>query len=156
MAQEFKPQAAGHGDGSDPREHSIPELMRALAEETTTLMRQELDLAKAEMAQKGKQAGLGIGMFGAAGIIALFALGALTACFIAALAAAMPAWLGALLVTMIYAASAGAVALVANLDYSRQLPQCPNKRLKPSRRMWNGPRPKRNPGGNRRDSSANG
>jgi len=73
----------------DPRNKSIPELMRELADETTTLVKQELDLAKAEMAEKGKQAGLGVGLCGAAGIIGLFALGALTACFIAALALAV-------------------------------------------------------------------
>lgn len=77
-------QAVSHNLNGD-HDKSIPELMRALADETTTLVKQELDLAKAEMTQKGKEAGVGIGMFGAAGIVALFALGALTACFIAVL-----------------------------------------------------------------------
>ncbi|HET7518888.1 MAG TPA: phage holin family protein, partial [Actinomycetes bacterium] len=69
---------------------------------------QELELAKAELTQKGKQAGAGAGLFGGAGAIGLAALGALTACFILALDALVPAWLAALLVAVVY----GIVAFV--------------------------------------------
>ncbi|HZT95749.1 MAG TPA: phage holin family protein [Chloroflexota bacterium] len=108
---------------------SIPELMRQLADETTTLVKQELDLAKAEMTQKGKEAGLGIGMFGAAGIIGLFALGALTACFIAALSLAMQVWLAALIVAVVYAAIAGAVALVGKQRLKEGMPPKPDQTI---------------------------
>jgi uncharacterized membrane protein YqjE len=81
---------------------SLPELLKQLSEQTTRLVHQELELAKAELQQKGKQAGMGAGMFGGAGALGLAALGALTACFILALNAIMPAWLAALIVAVVY------------------------------------------------------
>ena len=99
-------------DGAaDPRHQSTAELLKQLSTETTTLVRQELELAKAEMAEKGKEAGKGIGMFGAAGILGLLALGAFTAFAIAVLDTAMETWLAALIVTVVYAAIAGVLAL---------------------------------------------
>ena len=65
-------------DQADLRERPIGELLKELSTQTTTLVRQELELAKAEMAEKGKQAGVGVGMFGGAGIFGMLALGALT------------------------------------------------------------------------------
>jgi uncharacterized membrane protein YqjE len=97
---------AGHGD--DLRDRSLGELLKQLSQETTQLVHQELELAKAELSQKGKQAGAGAGMFGGAGALGLAALGALTACFILALNAIMPAWLAALIVAVVY----GIVAFV--------------------------------------------
>jgi hypothetical protein len=94
------------GPGEDLRDRPIGELMKQLAEETTTLVRQELDLAKAEMREKGKRAAPGFGMWGAAGVVALLALGALTAFFILALDGAMPNWLAALIVALVYGAVA--------------------------------------------------
>jgi hypothetical protein len=88
------------------RDRPVGELMRELAEETSTLVRQELELAKAEMAQKGRRAGPGIGMVGAAAVIGLAALGALTAFFILALDGAIANWLAALIVALVYAAIA--------------------------------------------------
>jgi uncharacterized membrane protein YqjE len=89
-------------DTEDLRDRSMGELLRQLSQETTRLVHQELELAKAELQQKGKQAGAGAGMFGGAGALGLAALGALTACFILALNAIMPAWLAALLVAVVY------------------------------------------------------
>jgi hypothetical protein len=86
----------------DLRERPMGELLKQLSQETTQLVHQELELAKAELQQKGKQAGAGAGMFGGAGALGLAALGALTACFILALNAVMPAWLAALLVAVVY------------------------------------------------------
>jgi uncharacterized membrane protein YqjE len=90
------------GDGDDLRDRSMGELLKQLSEQTTRLVHQELELAKAELQQKGKQAGMGAGMFGGAGALGLAALGALTACFILALNAVMPAWLAALIVAVVY------------------------------------------------------
>ncbi|HXQ55398.1 MAG TPA: phage holin family protein, partial [Actinomycetes bacterium] len=73
------------GDTEDLRERSLGELLKQLSEQTTRLVHQELELAKAELTQKGRQAGAGAGMFGGAGALGLAALGALTACFILAL-----------------------------------------------------------------------
>jgi MFS family permease len=98
----------GPGDSEDLRERPIGELLKQLSEETTRLVHQELELAKAELTQKGKQAGAGAGLFGAAGVIGLLAAAALTTCFILALDAVMPAWLAALLVAVVY----GVIALV--------------------------------------------
>jgi uncharacterized membrane protein YqjE len=89
--------------GSDDlRDRSLGELLKQLSEQTTQLVHQELELAKAELTQKGKQAGAGAGLFGGAGALGLAALGALTACFILALNAVMPAWLAALIVAVVY------------------------------------------------------
>lgn len=66
-------------------ELSVPELMRQLSDQTATLVRQELELAKAELTVKGKRVGIGAGMFGAAGVFGLYALGAFTAAVILAL-----------------------------------------------------------------------
>jgi uncharacterized membrane protein YqjE len=85
----------------------IGELLKQLASETATLVRQELDLAKAEMREKAGKAGPGFGMWGAAGAVALLAAGALTAFLILALDGVMPNWLAALIVGLVYAAVAG-------------------------------------------------
>lgn len=118
---------ADHPGSASPRDQSIGELLKELSEQTSTLVRQELDLAKAEMAQKGKKAGLGAGMVGAAGVLALLALGALTACLIAALATGMKTWLAALIVAVVYAAIAGAVALVGKNRVQEATPPVPEQ-----------------------------
>jgi hypothetical protein len=90
----------------DLRDRPIGELLKQLADETTTLVRQELDLAKAEMREKAGKAGPGFGMWGAAGAMGLLAAGALTAFLILALDGVMPNWLAALVVGLVYAAIA--------------------------------------------------
>jgi uncharacterized membrane protein YqjE len=87
-------------------EQPIGELLKQLASETTTLVRQELELAKAEMREKAGKAGPGFGMIGAAGGVALLALGALTTFFVLALNGALPNWLAALIVAIVYGAIA--------------------------------------------------
>ena len=94
----------------DLKERPLGELVRRLSEQTSTLVRQELDLARAELTQKGKRASRGAGLLAAAGVAALLGLGALTACLILVLDAVMPAWLAALLVALAYAAIAAALA----------------------------------------------
>jgi uncharacterized membrane protein YqjE len=89
----------------------IGELLKQLANETATLVRQELDLAKAEMREKAGKAGPGFGMWGAAGATGLLALGSLTAFLILALDGAMPNWLAALIVGLVYAGVAGVLYL---------------------------------------------
>jgi tetrahydromethanopterin S-methyltransferase subunit C len=96
---------------NDLRDRPIGELMKQLAQETTTLVRQEIELAKAEVTQKGRRAGVGIGILGAAGVVGLLTAGALTAFLILVLDTFMPAWLAALIVTVVYAAIAGVLYL---------------------------------------------
>jgi uncharacterized membrane protein YqjE len=91
----------------DLRERPVGELLKQLANETATLVRRELDLAKAEMREKAGKAGPGFGMWGAAGVTALLSLGSLTAFLILALDGAMPNWLAALIVGLVWAAIAG-------------------------------------------------
>ena len=95
----------------DLRDRPIGDLLRELSNQTTTLVKQELDLAKAEMREKGKKAGVGIGMWGAAGVVGLLALGALTAFLILVLDEVMPDWLAALIVAAVYGAIAGVLYL---------------------------------------------
>jgi uncharacterized membrane protein YqjE len=101
--------AADHNN--DLRGHGTGELLRALLDHTTTLVRQEIELAKAELGEKGKKAGLGAGMFGGAGLFGVFALAALTTCIIVALDSAMPLWLAALIVAVVYGAIGAVLAL---------------------------------------------
>jgi uncharacterized membrane protein YqjE len=98
-------------DSPDLRDQPVSELLKRLAHETTMLIRQELDLAKAEMREKMAKAGAGAGMWGGAGVAGLLALGSLTAFLILALDGAMPNWLAALIVGLIYAAIAGLLYL---------------------------------------------
>jgi uncharacterized membrane protein YqjE len=92
----------------DLRDQPVAELFKRLSEETSTLIRQELALAKAELAQKAKNAGLGIGFLGGAYVFARLMIATLTAAAILALAIVVPAWAAALIVTGVY----GLIALV--------------------------------------------
>jgi putative superfamily III holin-X len=109
------------------REQSASELLKQLSEQTSALARKEIELAKAELTAKGKRAGLGAGMFGGAGVFGLYALGALTACLILALATAMAAWLAALIVCVVYAAIAGALALTGKTKVKEATPPVPEQ-----------------------------
>jgi uncharacterized membrane protein YqjE len=93
------------------RQHGTGELLKELSDHTTTLVRQEIELAKAELGEKGKKAGLGAGMFGGAGLFGVFAFAALTTCIIVALDSAMPLWLATLIVAVVYGAIAAVLAL---------------------------------------------
>jgi hypothetical protein len=98
------------GTQTDLRDRPVGDLIKELSEQTGTLVRQELALAKAEMSEKGRVAASGAGLFGAAGLLALLAAGALTACLIAALDLAMPTWLAAVLVALVYGVAAALLA----------------------------------------------
>jgi uncharacterized membrane protein YqjE len=117
------------GDSDDPRERSIGELLKRLSEETTRLVHQELELAKAELTEKGRQAGAGAGLLGAAGAIGLLAAAALTTCFILALDAVMPAWLAALLVAVVYGVIAAVLALRGRDRVKQATPLVPQQTI---------------------------
>ena len=116
-------------DQGDLREQPLGELLKQLSEETTRLVRQELELAKAELTQKGKQAGAGAGLFGAAGAIGFLALAALTTCFILALNAVMPAWLAALLVAVVYGVVAAVLAMRGRAKVKQATPPVPEQTI---------------------------
>ena len=112
------------------RERPLGELVKQLATETSTLVKQEIDLAKAEMTEKGKKAGKGAGIFGAAGIIGFLALSALTACLIALLATALDhVWLAALIVALVYGAVAGVLALTGKKEVQEATPPAPEQTI---------------------------
>jgi Putative Actinobacterial Holin-X, holin superfamily III len=109
------------------REQSMGELFKQLSDELSTLVRQELRLAQAEMTEKGKRAGIGAGIVGGAGLVGVMAFGTLTACVVAALAEAMDVWLAALIVTVVYAAVAGVLALQGRERIQQATPPVPEQ-----------------------------
>src|SRR5919204_4624139 len=106
---------------------SVAELVKELSEQTSRLARHEVELAKAELAVKGKRAGLGAGMFGGAGLFGLYALGALTAAIILALATAVDGWLAGLIVAALYGAIAGVLALTGKNKVAEATPPVPEQ-----------------------------
>ena len=114
----------------------VPELLKDLSEQTTTLVRQEIELAKAEMTAKGKQVGIGAGAFGGAGVVALYAVGALTAAAILALSTAVDGWLAALIVGIVYAAVAGVLALVGKQKAQAGAPPVPERAISSTTAAW--------------------
>jgi hypothetical protein len=107
----------------------VGELLKQLSQETTTLVKQEIDLAKAEMSEKGKQAGVGIGMFGGAGVSGLLALIFLSLAAVAVLDTGMPTWLAALIVGTLWAALAGALALHGRSKVQQATPPAPEQSI---------------------------
>lgn len=116
-----------HTSDQSRRDESMGQLFKELSQDLSMLMRQELRLAQAEMTEKGKEAGLGIGMFGGAGVVLFLALQALTACFIALLSTTMKVWIAALIVSAAYAAVGGALALIAKQRVSNATPAVPEQ-----------------------------
>ena len=114
-------------DAEELRQLPTGELVRQLAADVTTLVRQEIALARTEMVTKGKRAGIGLGELGAAGVGALYALGALTACFIAALALLVPVWAAALVVAIVYSAITAGLALTGRRQLQENLPPTPER-----------------------------
>jgi hypothetical protein len=112
---------------STTSEPSVAELVKQLSEQSSRLARQEVELAKAELAVKGKRAGIGAGMFGGAGVFGFYAFGALTAAAVLALQTAMAAWLAALVVTAVLAAVAGVLALEGKRKVSQATPPMPEQ-----------------------------
>jgi nucleoside permease NupC len=113
---------------SQPRtEESMGQLVKELSDDLSTLIRQELALARAEMTMKGKQAGLGIGLLSGAGLIGFVALLALTTTVIAVLATTMKVWIAALIVTVVLALIAGALALIGKNRVAEAAPPAPEQ-----------------------------
>ena len=108
---------------------SVAELARQLSDQTTQLARQEVALAKAELAEKGKRVGIGAGMFGGAGLVGFYAVGALIAAAILALATAVDGWLAALIVGLVLAAVAGVLALLGKGKVQTATPPLPTEAI---------------------------
>jgi uncharacterized membrane protein YqjE len=118
----------GNGN-NDLHGRPVGELLKQLSQETTTLVKQEIDLAKAEMSEKGKQAGVGAGMFGGAGLSGLLALIFLSLAAVAALDTGMRTWLAALIVGVVWAAVAALLALQGKNKVQQATPPAPEQAI---------------------------
>jgi hypothetical protein len=112
---------------TDPQDRSLAELTRQLSDQSTRLAQQEVELAKAELAAKGRRLGIGAGAFGGAAVVGILALGALVATAILLLATAITAWLAALIVTVVLAAIAGVLALMGRSKVEEASPPVPEQ-----------------------------
>jgi hypothetical protein len=113
----------------DPAQLPVGELVSRATEQISRLIRDEMQLARLEMQEKLKHAGIGVGMFGAAGIVALFGVGALVAMAILALATAMDGWLAALIVAVVLLGTAGVIALVGKKQVQEGSPPVPEEAI---------------------------
>jgi len=113
----------------DKRNASTGELVKELSREVSQLVREEIELAKAEMTQKGKQAGVGAGMLSGAAVLGLAAVGGSMAFLMLVLDSWMPGWLAALIVTGVYAAAAAVLALRGRERISRTAPPVPTQTI---------------------------
>jgi MFS family permease len=113
--------------GAAASDAPVAELVKQLSEQSSRLARQEMELAKAELSVKGKRAGIGAGMFGGAGMLGFYALGALIAAAILVLSTAVTAWLAALIVALVLAAIAGVLALQGKSKVQQATPPVPEQ-----------------------------
>ena len=111
---------------TDP-EPTVGALVHDLSQQLPELLRSELRLAQAELTQKGKQAGLGLGLFSAAGLVALFGAATLVATAVLALTLVLAAWLAALIVAVVLLAGAGVLALVGKKRVAAATPLMPER-----------------------------
>jgi hypothetical protein len=120
---------SGATTASTPREQSLGELVSHMSEQLSRLMRDELRLAQAEMTAKAKRAGIGAGLFGGAGLLALYALGCFVAAAILGLAGPVPDWLAALIVGVALLVVVGIAALVGKKEVSAASPPMPKEAI---------------------------
>lgn len=115
--------------GQAEEDKPVGELVRQLTEQSSTLIRQELRLATAELQEKGKHAGVGAGMFGGAGVVALYGVGALIAAAIIGLATLIEPWIAAVIVGVVLLAVAGVVALLGKKQVQQATPAKPEQAI---------------------------
>jgi uncharacterized membrane protein YqjE len=115
-------------------ERSVGDLVQQLSQQTAELVRKEMRLAQVELQEKGKRAGLGAGMFGGAGLVALYGVGAVVAAVIMLLATAIEPWAAALIVAVVLLAAAGVVALLGRKQVDRATPPTPERAIESTQR----------------------
>jgi hypothetical protein len=108
-------------------DRSTAELVQQASEQVSRLVRDEIALAKAELTEKGKHAGIGVGLFGGGGVLALYGVGALIATLIVVLDLMLPLWLAALIVTVVLFAVAGVLALLGKKQVTKAVPPQPTE-----------------------------
>jgi hypothetical protein len=109
------------------QERPTGELVKLLTEQVSSLVRDELKLAQLEMTRKGKQAGVGAGMLGGAGVVALYGTACLIACAIVAISGVLKAWLACLIVGVVLMAVAGGAAALAKGRLRKASPPVPTQ-----------------------------
>jgi len=109
------------------KRESLPDLLRELSLQTTTLVRQEIELATTELTAKGKAAGSGAAMLAGAALLAIFAAAMLTTCVVVALALVLPLWTAALIVAVLYAVAALIVARMGTTMLKTATPAVPRQ-----------------------------
>jgi uncharacterized membrane protein YqjE len=114
---------------ADPSDASTGQLISRLTEQISALVRSEARLAQVEVTQKAKRLGIGAGLFGGAGLFAFFGFATLITTAILALALALPAWLAALIVTVVLFAVAGVLALIGKKDVEKATPPVPTEAI---------------------------
>lgn len=130
MADEISRSPAGASalpnDKAGPAEPSVAQLVQQVTEESSRLVRTELKLAQLEMTEKAKTAGVGLGAFGTAGILALYGIGCLILTAVYALALVLPAWAAALIVGVIVLVIAGVAAVLGKKKLAQAAPPVPD------------------------------
>jgi uncharacterized membrane protein YqjE len=106
-------------------EQSTAELVQRASEQISRLVRDEIALAKAELSEKGKHAGIGIGLFGGGGVLALYGTGTAVATLIIVFDLFLPLWLASLIVTVALFVLAGVMALIGKSQVSKAMPPEP-------------------------------
>ncbi|MDQ3587575.1 MAG: phage holin family protein [Actinomycetota bacterium] len=112
----------------------VGDLVQRMSQQTAALVRKELELAQVEMKEKGKRAGIGVGLFGGAGLIAAYGVGALVATIILVLATFLEGWIAALIVTVVLFAIAGVAALVGKKQVEQATPPQPEQAIQSTKR----------------------
>ena len=107
----------------------VGDLVQRMSQQTATLVRKELELAQVEMKEKGKRAGIGAGLFGGAGLVAAYGVGALIATLILVLATFLEGWIAALIVTVVLFAVAGILALTGKKQVDQATPPQPEEAI---------------------------
>jgi Putative Actinobacterial Holin-X, holin superfamily III len=110
-----------------PADASVGDLIKVMSADLSRLVRDEIQLAQTEISAKVKQAGVGVGAFGGAGVLALYGGAALIAAAVLGLALVLPAWLAALIVGVVVLAIAGVIALIGKKKVSEAGPAVPER-----------------------------
>jgi len=113
---------------------AVGELVQDLSQQTAALVRKELQLAQIELTEKGKRAGIGAGLFGTAGVIALYAVGVFIAAAVMGLATVVEPWIAAVIVGVVMLAAAGIASLVGKKQVEQAVPPAPEQAIQSTKR----------------------
>jgi uncharacterized membrane protein YqjE len=111
------------------QDQTLGALVHQFTQQVPELIRSEMRLAQAEVAQKGKRAGVGIGMFSVAGLLAFFAFGSIVATWILALSLVVDAWLAALIVALVLLVGAAVAGIVGKNKVAEAGPPAPERAI---------------------------